>query len=247
MSQTSELSSNAADGVLAEDLEDRPVLIKSTSTPQNGAKQQRERNLTAKWSRAFWWFAIALLSVQEALHLKDGSLGNSVDIPNACLANVELEGQPIDNVMILDLLQYFHKILWYATEYNWSVAIAVDRAIRMAIEDACRGGSRTLADCYRNLDLWSAKASEAANLSMGTPRSARSSYLGGDSPSDKPWASSSSSRRLSPSTPSRQGFKRPRDNRFPARLPPPKQQYPNSNNNDNKSSNYNKHDITPKM
>ncbi|KAF4691174.1 hypothetical protein FOZ60_016161 [Perkinsus olseni] len=229
MAQTSDSSSASPEGVLAEDLEGRPILIKSTSTSQKADKQQHERNFSAKWCRVFWWFAIALLSVQEALHAKDDCEENTAEGLDGGLVNVEPDAQAVTSVTILDLLQYFHKVLWYASEYNWSTAIVVDRNIRMAIEDACRGGTRTLADCYHNLDMWSAKASEAAILSMNSVRFSR--YPGTDTSTRRGW-SESSTYRLSSSTPSRQGQKRAHDNRSPASIPPPpKQQFPGGSTN----------------
>ncbi|KAF4753371.1 hypothetical protein FOZ62_003831, partial [Perkinsus olseni] len=231
MSQTSDSSSASLEGVLAEDLEGRPILIKSTPASQKADRQQHERNFSAKWCRVFWWFAIALLSVQEALHVKDASEESTAEGLDGGLVNIEPDAQAATSVTILDLLQYFRKVLWYASEYNWSTAVVVDRNIRMAIDDACRGGTRTIADCYHNLDTWSATASEAASLSMNSVRFSRPGYPGSDT-SSRRGGNESSTYRLSTSTPSRQGQKRAHDNRSPASIPPPpKQQYTGGSTN----------------
>ncbi|KAF4680125.1 hypothetical protein FOZ60_014036 [Perkinsus olseni] len=75
------------------------------------------------------------------------------------------------------MLACHERLLWYAAEYNWSVAACVDKSVRQAIDATCRGGTRSLAQYYKSFDLWSGKASEAVLCGPESRSNWKSTYM----------------------------------------------------------------------
>ncbi|KAF4696242.1 hypothetical protein FOZ62_026295 [Perkinsus olseni] len=135
----------------------KQLLPSTTDAEKNSAKPIK--NFSAKWSRAFIINSVAVLVVQEAE-------SSSAKIPDQQrefeASNSSSESDDAGFIFFLDMLACHERLLWYAAEYNWSVAACVDKSVRQAIDATCRGGTRSLAQYYKSFDLWSGKASEAA-------------------------------------------------------------------------------------
>ncbi|KAF4652352.1 hypothetical protein FOL47_011138 [Perkinsus chesapeaki] len=216
-------SSGGFEGSLAEDMEGNPVVVKSFRSSDSTEKGKPMKNYSAKWSRAFIIYSLAVLIIQDC---RCTTSKDSVDLGSPTeSSDDESSDEADDKLSILDMLMFYDRILWYAAEYNWSVASLVDKTIRQAIDSACRSGTKSLAQCYQSFDLWSGKASEAVGLAMNSQtfyRSKGSPHQESTTQATSSFRGTSQSQR--PFNPSKQGTKRVFESRgFTQPPPPPKQ------------------------
>ncbi|KAF4690332.1 hypothetical protein FOZ60_000303 [Perkinsus olseni] len=194
---------------LAEDLDGNPVLVRKllpSTTDEEKSRAKPIKNFSAKWSRAFIIYSVAVLVVQEAESSSDKTLDQQGESE---ASDSSSESDDAGYISFLDMLAFHERILWYAAEYNWSVAACVDKSVRQAIDATCRSGTRSLAQCYKSFDLWSAKASEAVGLAMNGQTAPRSTLRQSQGNPNTFVTASSSTQAAHVGKFSRQGPKRP--------------------------------------
>ncbi|KAF4648785.1 hypothetical protein FOZ61_002156, partial [Perkinsus olseni] len=153
---------------LAEDLDGNPVLVRKllpSTMDEEKSRAKPIKNFSAKWSRAFIIYSVAVLVVQEA---ESSSTKTPDQQGESAASDSSSDSDDAGYISFLDMLALHKRILWYAAEYNWSMAACVDKSVRQAIDATCRSGTRSLAQCYKSFDLWSGKASEAVGLAMNS-------------------------------------------------------------------------------